>query len=730
MGYLSARLLGTAALLSMTAFAPAYAAGAGDAGLKAIAANIQITRDTYGIAHVKGHTDADAVFGMVYAQAEDDFNRVETNYATNLGLTATFDGEKAIWSDLRQRLYTDPEALKADYAKSPAYLKKIMIGWADGLNYFLATHPNVKPKYIAHYEPWMALSFTEGSIGGDVEKARLTQIQAFYEKRTVAMTDIEKGLRYVEPVGSNGIAIGPQNSKSGHAMLWINPHTSFYFRADVQMTSDEGLNAYGAATWGQPFLYQGFNEHLGWMHTTSSADCVDEFAETVTQKDGKYVYKYGNEERPVTVKNITINYKAADGSMAKKTFVTYATHHGPIVREANGKWIAMAIMNTPIAALEQSFGRTKAKNFAEYMKVAALGANSSNDTLYADDKGNFALLLPQFVPSRSDSFDYTKPVDGSDPATDWKGSTPLDKIPHVVNPASGFVFNSNDTPQNAAGPNTVDMTKFPKYMDASGENPRGVHMVKVLTNNKGMTPQTLIKAAFDPFQPAFAQMVPALVRDYEALPSSSPLKAKLAEPVALLKAWDFKWGADSVANSVAIFWGEALYNRDIRPMRAAGIREDYVDYLTNKASASDRLQALSDAVDQLTADFGTWKTPWGNINRYQRITDDINAKFDDAAPSVPVPFDSAQWGSISSYGAVHDKTKKWYGVGGNSFIASVEFGPKVQAWSATIGGESGDPKSPHFKDQAQAYITGNLLPVFFYPEDLKAHTERAYHPGE
>ncbi len=730
MGHLSVRLLGTAALLSTLAILQAHAAGGDDARLKAIASKIQVTRDTYGIAHVKGPADADAVFGMVYAQAEDDFNRVETNYATNLGITAQYDGEKAIWSDLRQRLYTDPDVLKADYAKSPDYLKKIMTGWADGLNYYLQTHPNVKPKYIAHYEPWMALSFTEGSIGGDVEKARLTQIQAFYAKRTVAMTDIEKGFQYVEPVGSNGIAIGPKNTQDGRAMLWINPHTSFYFRADVQMTSDEGLNAYGAATWGQPFLYQGFNEHLGWMHTTSSADCVDEFAETVTQKDGKYVYKYGNEERPVTVKNIIINYKAADGSMAKKTFVTYATHHGPIVREADGKWIAMAIMNKPIEALEQSFGRTKAKDLAEYQKIASVQANSSNDTLYADDKGNIALLLPQFVPLRDNRFDYTKPVDGSDPATDWKGMTPVNKIPQVINPASGWVFNSNDTPENSAGPHTVDMTKFPKYMDASGENPRGVHMVRVLTNNKGMTPQTLIKAAFDPYQPAFAQMIPALVRDYDALPSSSPLKAKLAEPVALLKAWDFKWSADSVANSVAIFWGEVLYNRDIRPMRAAGIRDDYVDYLTNKASANERLQSLSDGMDKLTADFGSWKTPWGNINRYQRINDDIEAKFDDNAPSDPVPFTSAQWGSIASYGAVHDHTKKWYGVGGNSVIASVEFGPKVRAWAATVGGESGDPKSPHFKDQAPAYITGNLLPVFFYPEDLKAHTERSYHPGE
>lgn len=730
MRHLSTRLLGTAALFTSLALLPAHAAGADDARLKTIAGKIQITRDSYGIAHVKGKTDADAVFGMVYAQAEDDFNRVETNYATNLGVTAKNDGEKAIWSDLRQRLFLDPETLKADYAKSPDYLKKIMTGWADGLNFYLASHPNVKPKYITHYEPWMALSFTEGSIGGDVEKARLSQLQAFYEKRTVALTDLEKGFVYVEPVGSNGMAIGPKVTKDGHALLWINPHTSFYFRSVVQMTSDEGLNAYGAATWGQPFIYQGFNEHLGWMHTTSSADTTDEFAETVTQKDGKYFYKYGNEQRPVTVKNITIEYKAANGSMAKKTFTGYFTHHGPIIREGDGKWISMSIMNKPIDALEQSYGRTKAKTLAEYMKVAEHKANSSNDTLYADDKGNYALLLPQFVPLRDNRFDYTKPVDGSDPATDWKGMTPINDIPHVVNPGSGWVFNSNNTPQNSAGPNTVDMAKFPKYMDASGENPRGVHFVKVLTGTKDMTPQSLIKTAFDPYQPAFAEMVPALVKDYDALASSSPLKTKLAEPIGVLKTWDYKWGSESVANSIAIFWGDALYNKKIRPMRAAGIREDYVDYLTHKASSEDRLQALSEAVDKLTADFGTWKTPWGNINRYQRISGEINAGFDDNAPSVPVPFDTAQWGSLASYAAVHDKTKKWYGVSGNSIIASVEFGPKVKAWAATVGGESGDPKSPHFKDQANAYITGELLPVFFYPEDLKSHTERTYRPGE
>ena len=720
-------ILSTVSVLSI-ALALASCAKDETARLKEQAAGITITRDTLGIAHVKGHTDADAVFGMVYAQAEDDFNRVETNYMTNLGRTAEAEGESAIWGDLRQRLWVDPEVLKPAYDKSPEALKKIMNAWADGLNYYLATHPDVKPKVITHFEPWMALAFTEGSIGGDIVKAKLTQLEAFYANRTIAMNDLELGNRYVEPVGSNGIAISSKIEQDGHALLWINPHTSFYFRAELQMTSDEGLNAFGAATWGQPFLYQGFNEHLGWMHTTSSADAVDEFAETVTQKDGKYFYKYGSEERAVTVKPITISYKAADGTMAKRTFNTYATHHGPIVREEGGKWIAMNIMNRPVEALEQSFGRTKASTMEEYMKVAALQANTSNDTLYADDKGNIALLLPQFIPLRDDKFDYTKPVDGSDPATDWKDLTALDNIPHQINPASGWVFNSNDTPQNSAGPNTVDMTKFPKYMDQAGENPRGVHMVRVLTGSTAMTPDKLTAAAFDSYQPGFAALVPVLLKDYAALKSGDPLKAKLAEPIATLKAWDYRWSADSIANSVAIFWGDALSKRTMKVMREAGER-DYINYMANTLTPADRLAALGEAVDKLTADFGNWKTPWGNINRYQRLNASIKPEFDDNAPSKPVPFTSAQWGSIASYGTEHDKTKKWYGTSGNSILGAVEFGPKVKAWIVTVGGNSGHMDSPHWGDQADAYINGKPLPVWFYDEDIKAHTAKVYHPG-
>jgi len=712
-------------ILTLAAILCAAPAQADDlAHLRARAAKVQITRDDWGIAHIRGKTDADTVFGMAYAQAEDDFNRVETNFVTALGRTAEAEGEKAIWADLRQKLFIDPAVLKADYAKSPAWLKALMNAWADGLNFYLATHPDVKPKVITRFEPWMALSFSEGSIGGDIERVALSQLEAFYGQRQLAMTADEKGLLFKEPKGSNGIAIAPSNTLAGHALLLINPHTSFFFRSEMQVTSDEGLNAYGATTWGQFFIYQGFNAHAGWMHTSSGADVVDEFAETIVEKEGQRFYKYGSELRPLKSEVITVPYRAADGAMAQKRFTVFKTHHGPIVREADGKWISIALMNKPVAALEQSFLRTKATDYRSFMKVAELKANSSNNTLFADSKGQIAYLHPQFIPVRDNRFDYTKPVDGSDPATDWKGLTPLDKAPHVLNPKIGWVFNSNNWPYGAAGPDSPKQADFPKYMDQAGENPRGLHAPLVLKDRKDFTLGGLITAAYDPYLTAFARLVPTLVAAYDSAPDP-----KLAEQVAALKAWDRKWSARSTETSLAVFWGEAMWAKAAPAAKAADI--NVYDYMADRLSPADKLAALAEASDRLTADFGSWKTPWGQINRFQRNDGAIVQTFDDAKPSIPVPFTSAQWGSLASFGAKrYPGTKKYYGTLGNSFVAVVEFGDKVRARAVSAGGESGDPASPHFNDQALRYSLGNLRDVYFYPEDVKAHAVKIYTPGQ
>src|SRR6202163_4528237 len=233
------------------------------------------------------------------------------------------------------KLFIDPGDMKKLYGESPAWLKTLMNAFADGLNYYLAKHPDVKPRVIKRFEPWMALSFTEGSVGGDIEKVNLTQLQAFYGKVPVSQSPPEHDDQPAEPSGSNGMAVAPSNTAAHHALLLINPHTSFFFRSELQMVSDEGLNAYGAVTWGQFFIYQGFNDRAGWMHTSSNVDDVDEYLETVVQKGDRYYYRYGNEERPLTASKIVVPYKTANG-MAQKEFEIYRTHHGPIVRAAPG----------------------------------------------------------------------------------------------------------------------------------------------------------------------------------------------------------------------------------------------------------------------------------------------------------------------------------------------------------------------------------------------------------
>ena len=686
---------------------------------RAEAGRVSITRDDWGIAHVHGKTDADAVFGMAYAQAEDDFNRVETNYLTSLGRTAEAEGAGAIWADLRQKLYVDPVDLKAKYAASPAWLKALMDGWADGLNFYLATHPQTKPRVITRFEPWMALSFTEGSIGGDIERISLRDLEAFYGGTRSVMRD--DPLAFKEPSGSNGIAISPAITKDGHALLLINPHTSFFFRSELQMTSDAGLNAYGAVTWGQFFIYQGFNAHAGWMHTSSGVDVVDEFAETeVAAADGPR-YRYGSELRKITVKTVVVPYRAADGSMARRSFTTYATHHGPIVRQQDGKWIAFAMMYRPVEALQQSFLRTKTTDLASFLKVAELRANSSNNTLFADDQGETAYLHPQFIPRRDDRFDYRQPVDGADPATDWQGLTPLSQVPQVR--GAPWVYNSNDAPWSAAGPLSPRREAFPKYMDTAGANPRGPHAVRVLSGRTEFTREGLLAAAYDPYLTAFARLIPTLAVAYDAAPDTA-----LAEQVAALKAWDRRWSAGSTETSLAVFWGEALWAKAAPGAKAAGI--SVWDYMAERSSGADKLAALREASDRLAADFGSWKTPWGEINRFQRLNGDIVQPFRDDGPSIAVPFTSAQWGSLASFGARrYPGTKRYYGTSGNSFVAVVEFGPKVRALAVTAGGESGHPDSPHFNDQAGRYAGGNLREVYFWPEQLTGHVERTYRPG-
>ncbi len=744
-------LLGTCCLAATPALAlaaaepaaawqvPVAAHGAEYTRLQREAQGVTITRDDWGIPHVHGQTDANAVFGAIYAQCEDDFSRVQRNWLTALGWNAQAEGAPAIWSDLAEQMFVDPVALKREYAQSPDWLRQLMQAWADGINWYLATHPEVHPQVIRHYEPWMALSFTDGNAGSDVQMyVNLADLAKFYgadHATTVALA------RQAPPTwagdgGSNGIAIAPKLTVDGHALLLINPHVTYYSRAELQMSSDAGLDAYGAATWGQFFIYQGFNRHVGWMHTSSGVDEVDRFADTIEQRDGKYFYRFGTHWKPVTTREIAIAYRAADGQIKTRSFTTFATQHGPITAEDDGKWIATAMMHRPIQGLEQSWLRTKTTDLASYLKVAELKANDTNNTVFADDRGEIALLMPQFIARRDHRFDYLEPVDGSNRATAWQGMTPIADMPNVINPGVGWVMNTNNWPYSAAGPDSPRRADYPQYMDSFGENARGEHALRMLTNARGFTKAKLVAYAYDSYLPAFARLVPILVHDYDGLAAGDPLKAQLAGPIGVLRVWDDRWATTSIATTLAVTWGDTLWNGVAAPAAASGIDAhttnlQVLDYMAEKASARTRLTALQTAVATLAHDFGYWGVPWGDFNRYQRLDDAPGAHFDDAKPSLAVPFTASRWGSLAAANAHRwPGTKKYYSNVGNSFVAVVEFGPRVSARAIHVGGQSGHPASPHFTDQASRYVTGDLRTVYFWPDQLNRHTVRVYHPGQ
>ena len=696
---------------------------------EAQAQNVTIIRDDWGVPHIYGETDADAVFGMIYAQAEDDFNRIEVNFLNSQGRLAEAEGEDEIWRDLRMKLFIDPADMQTQYEASPQWLKDLMDAWASGLNYYLYTHPEVEPRVLTRFEPWMALTFSEGSIGGDIERVNLGRLEAFYgqpsnvqaaldrEPSSTTLAMVPAGLNEPdmneEPTGSNGIAIAPANTSTGNALLLINPHTSFFFREELHMVSEQGLDAYGAVTWGQFFVYQGFNENAGWMHTSSGVDNIDEFLETVVERDGTLYYRYGDEERPVTVRQVVVPYKT-DTGMAEREFTVYRTHHGPIVREVDGAWVSVALMEEPMNALIQSYMRTKAQSYDEYIEVMRTHTNSSNNTVFADSEGNIAYLHSNFIPVRDTRFNYLQPVDGSDPATDWQGVHSIEETPNAVNPSVGWLQNTNNWPFSAAGPDSPRREEFPVYVQRSGENARGLHAMRVLEGKTDFTLESLIDAAFDTYLTGFEELIPALVRAYDQADASNPLKAELADQVSILRDWDLRWSVESIATSLAIFFGEETRRLDA----------------TEREVPQQQLQALSVASAKLEADFGSWRTPWGDINRFQRLTGDIVQPFDDAGPSTPVGFPSGRWGSLASFGArAYPQTKKWYGTSGNSFVAVVEFGDQVRAHAVTAGGLDSDPSSPHFNDQAELYAAGDLREVYYYRADVEGHMEREYHPG-
>jgi len=742
---------------------------------------VTVIRDDWGVPHIYGKTDAETVFGLMYVECQTDFSRVEKNYLEMLGRQAEAYGENYLYTDVMMRLIYDSAQAVADYEKSPAWMHKLLDAFADGVNYYLYKHPETKPLVLGRFQPWYPLMFTDGSVSAtSLGGVRPDEIKSFYSKNPMAgivpvrkvsaverMVLADRGIlppaepqtgsgdggpndhgsrgssaagdgshnvpspaEWDEEKGSNGFALAGFRTASEATELYINPHVPFYFRMEAQLVSEEGLNVYGAVTWGQFFIYQGFNAHCGWMHTSSYADVADLYEEKASQGEKGWVYEYEGQKKPVTTKPFTIYYKK-DSSLQSLPVTGLYTHHGPVMASRDGKWLSLREYNRSLNALMEAWQITKANTFDEYKRAMDIRANTTNNTVYADDQGNIAYWHGNFMPKRDPTYDWSLPVDGSIAATEWKGLHELDEIVHVYNPATGWIQNCNSTPYSLSGNSSPERNKYPAYMAPDGENFRALNAARLLSGASEFTLDSLVSKGYDRYLMAFDVMLPALFEAYASAPDST--KKNLQEPMAILQRWDRRSDSRSVATTLAVEWGTRMLQYMPRPRtteeasNAVGNIQAELDHST----AAQKTGELSAVINELKQQYGTWKVNWGDRCRYQRLTGKIVETYDDSKPSLAVGLVASSFGALPSYvSRVMPGAKKRYGYSGNSFIAAVEFGKKVKAKTIVTGGESSDPGSPHFSDQATMYLFGIFKDVLFYKEDVLKNVEKKYQPGE
>jgi acyl-homoserine-lactone acylase len=672
------------------------------------AQEVTIYRDSYGVPHVFGKTDAATVFGFAYAQAEDNFWLIEDNYIRAIGRAAEVYGEPSLNSDRLNQALEIPKLAQAEYARLDSQTRSICDAFAAGLNFYLKQNPRIKPRLITKFEPWHPLAFIRYNYYQN-GFARPPELRPF----NLQTAELERGQSVNE--GSNGWVISPLKSATGNAMLFINPHLPFFGAGQVyegHVHSEQGWNFTGYTRFGFPLPYVGHNENGGWVSTDNSADLVDVYAETFDDPKRPLAYRYGRGFRLATERVVEIKVKTMSGFETRK-FTMRRTHHGPIISVRDGKSLAIKMAKFEDDGwLGEWYLMTKANSLSELKRaIAPLNMNFGN-VMYADRQGNTFYLYNGAVPKRDPKFDWRKPVDGSNPATEWQGYHTIDELPQLTNPKSGWMQNCNTTPfllNDADNPNPKD---FPGYMVRESDNPRGAISRRILSENKKFTFEDWRKAAFDNYVIAADSALPPLLTALKTRLDKSAESSVLNEGYYELANWDRRSTTDSVAMTLFSLWREKIAN--------------------NQAPNDEaRISAFEEVLETLQQDFGKWRVGWGEISRLQRIDEAQAETFQDANPSVAVPGVNGADGAVFTfYAQTVTGQKRRYGTAGGTYISVVEFAPQVKALSVHVFGSSGDPKSKHFTDQSKLYGRGEFKPAWFTLAEIKANLERAYQPGK
>jgi penicillin amidase len=744
----------------LTGQAPARAdvpAATGDAARAAnLAKTVTIVRDTYGVPHVYGPTDASCVFGFIYAQAEDYFWQIEDSYLRSLGRAAEVYGEKSLPDDLVNRALGITRLSQEELKSASPRTREICQALADGLNYYVAVNTQAKPRLMTHFEPWHPLafrrfilyqSFIYGKSGlqasdilSAVQEVRDGTVGAvaFPPDLLAELVAVERDQQGVsEHVGSNMWAVRPDKSASGNALLFINPHQPFFGPGqwyEGQVESGEGWNLLGACFFGSPFPTLGYNGHIAWSHTVNNPDIVDLYTIAFHDKSDPLKYRYGDGSRRATAWTDDVLVKDSKG-IARRRFRFTRTHQGPVVAVRDGKPLAIRLSRLEDGGgMDQGYAMGRAKSVADFKAAMRPRNLPMFNALVADIGGNIFYVYNAAVPKRSAKFDWTKPVDGSNPETEWLGYHRFDELPQLENPKCGFLQNCNQSPLSTTPvakelkPGGVDenprASQFPTYLMATErerDNPRAQISRRILHSTAQFAFDDWTRDGFSTKILEAELRIPDLVKEWETLSSREPDRARrLKEPVELLRSWNCESAVDSVAMTL---FAEA-YDRALKLIA----KRDLLNY--------PRIRALEATLEDLEKTRGTWKVAWGEINRLQRIHGsqiDLQGRgaFRDDLPSLPVAGAPGSLGVVFNFYTLPQAgQKRRYGVAGHSFVGVVELALRPNLKTILQFGESGDPDSPHWFDQAALYAKKQFKPSWYVPTDVLAHSERRYHPGE
>ncbi len=699
-----------------------------------LAQSVTIYRDAYGMPHIDGPNDEAVLFGYGYAQAEDYFWQLEDSYALGLGRYSELYGKQFLAKDKRNRAFEIPQRSKVDFEKLDPEPKRAGTAFIMGINYYLDTHPNVKPRLLERMEPWYLLAFGRAAtlelLGGHLHVST-DEVPSDYPRKKLE-EEIE------EARGSNAWAISGKKTRSGKAMLLINPHQPFYGYGqfyEAHLRSGAGWNFTGASFFGTPLPVIGHNEYCGWGMTVNEPNVGSSWKETFDDPDNPLNYRYGDGYRQAQEWTDTILVK--NGRRMDKVQCTFRkTHHGPVLKKLSDTEYISANLGKLFEAVlsRQGIRMLRAKNLNEFKAAMEMLELPLFNIVYADVGGNIFYAYNGIIPKRDPAFDWSKTVDGSDPRTEWQGIHPFRDLPQLLNPESGYIQNCNSTPYTTtddAGPAIGD---YPAYMveDRHDDKRRAKMSRKILREANDVTFEKWLEMSFDTTVYWALSEFPTYKREFEKLRQTDPVLAAKVEPyINHLLDWDCVGTIESTQSTLCIAWYEELYGFGYP---AETLKAQFV------SNVPEQFKALVTAAENLQSNFGDWKVPYGDANRFQRhanVSDFYRIPFSDNLPSLPSAGMPGPPGVVftmyftpSIYLPPLKLMKKHYAVVGTSYMCAIEFGDRIKSKSLLQYGSSGDPKSPHFFDQAELMSKKQMKDNYIYFEDVIANAKRKYHPGE